>query len=106
MSARAPPTWFYPGSDDLLLDRTGDNGKRQIVRISIDNGSETVLADGLPKDDSWRMTPDGKSLILSHVTEGPKESKDIYQIVEPDDRQPGWRNRTSLLRYDLSTGVT
>ncbi len=97
---------FYPGSDDLLLDRTGDNGKRQIVRISIDNGSETVLADGLPKDDSWQMTPDGKSLILSHVTEGPKESKDIYQIVEPDDRQPGWRNRTSLLRYDLSTGVT
>jgi len=97
---------FCPGSNDLLLDRTGDNGKRQIVRISIDNGSETVLADGLPKDDSWQMTPDGKSLILSHVTEGPKESKDIYQIVEPDDRQPGWRNRTSLLRYDLSTGVT
>ena len=97
---------FYPGSDDLLMDRTGDNGKRQIVRISIDNGCETVLADGLPKDDSWKITPDGKSLILSHVNEGPKEDKDIYQIVEPDDRQPGWRDRISLLRYDLSTGVS
>lgn len=42
---------FYPGSDDLLMERTGDNGKRQIVRISIDNGCETVVADGLPKDD-------------------------------------------------------
>lgn len=97
---------FYPGSDDLLMDRTGDNGKRQIVRIAIDNGKETVIADGLPKDDSWLITPDGKSLILTHVNEGPKEDKDIYQIVDPDDRQPGWRNRTSLLRYDLSTGVT
>ena len=96
---------FYPGSDDLLMDRTGDNGKRQLVRISINDGSETILADGMPSDDNWQITPDGKSLILSHVNEGPKEEKDIYQIVEPDDRQPGWRDRTSLVRYDLSTGV-
>ena len=29
----------------------------------------------------------------------------MYRIIEPDDRQPGWRNRRSLAVYDIATGV-
>ncbi|MFC2758738.1 S9 family peptidase [Hallella multisaccharivorax] len=96
---------FFPGSDDLLMERMADNGNRQLVRVSLSDGIETVVASNMPKGDSWQMTPDGKSLILTHVNKGPTEDRDIYQIVEPDDRQPGWRDRSSLLRYDLLTGV-
>lgn len=94
---------FFPGTDDLLVSRKNDDDKQQLVRISVSNGQETVMADNL-SDDSWEITPNGKYLILSHVNEGPKEDKEIYQIVEPDDRQPGWRDRMSLSLYNLSTG--
>lgn len=94
---------FYPGTDDLLYARADADGKRQLIRAEIATGKETVIAGNLP-DDSWQMTPDGRYLVLSHYNEGPKEDKEIYQIVEPADRQPGWRNRTSLSLYDMTTG--
>ena len=95
---------FYPGSDDLLTERDADNGKRQLIRTSIADGSETVVAN-LPKGDGWEMTPDGNAIILSHQNKGPEEDKDVFQVVEPEDRQPGWRNRTSLSLLDVKTGV-
>ncbi len=95
---------FYPGSDDLLTERNADNGQRQLVRTSIADGSETVVTS-LPKGDGWEMTPDGKALILSHVNKGPAEDKDVFQVVEPEDRQRGWRDRTSLSLFCIETGV-
>lgn len=95
---------FFPGSDDLLSSRTGDKGQRQLVRTSIDDGRETVVANDVPEA-SWQIAPDGKSLVLSHVNKGPVEDKDIFHVVEPDDRQPAWRDRTSLSLLDLATGV-
>ena len=96
---------FYPGSDDLLAERMADNGNRQLVRTSIADGSETVVVPDLPKDDGWEMTPDGKAIILSHENKGPVEDKDVFQVVEPDDRQPGWRDRMSLSLLDITTGA-
>ena len=29
----------------------------------------------------------------------------MYRIIEPEDRQPGWRDRTSLHLYDIATGI-
>lgn len=37
--------------------------------------------------------------------EGPKKDKDMEEIIVPDDRQPGWRNRFFLHKYDLATGL-
>ncbi len=96
---------FYPGSDDLLTERVADNGNRQLVRTSLTDGSETVVVSNLPKDDSWEITPDGKAIVLSHENKGPVEDKDVFQVVEPEDRQPGWRDRTSLSLFDIKTGV-
>lgn len=95
---------FYPGTDDLLGERVADNGNRQLVRTSMADGSETVVAN-LPSGDGWEMTHDGKAVILSHDNKGPVEDKDVFQVVEPDDRQPGWRDRTSLSLLDIQTGV-
>ena len=30
----------------------------------------------------------------------------MFEVLEMDDRQPGWRNRNYLARYDVSTGMT
>ena len=29
----------------------------------------------------------------------------IYQILTPDDRQPGWRTRSYSSKYDIATGM-
>ena len=44
-------------------------------------------------------------MLYSLTQEGPKERKEIYEVIEPDDRQPGWRNRSSLAKFDLKTGL-
>ncbi|WP_290394030.1 prolyl oligopeptidase family serine peptidase, partial [uncultured Duncaniella sp.] len=31
---------------------------------------------------------------------------DLYEIIHPEDRQPGWRNRGTLMKYDFATGMS
>ena len=35
-----------------------------------------------------------------------EKNKDVHQILEPDDRQPGYRNRRNHSLYDIETGIT
>ena len=66
--------------------------------------SETVLASGIP-DGAFEVAPSEDYLLYTLTDEGPKEPEDIRRILEPDDRQPGWRNRSYLARYDLQSGL-
>ena len=63
-----------------------------------------VLADSIPGESFW-FTPDEKSLIYVQTTEGRQKDEQVYDIKSPEDRQPGWRDRTSLAKYDVATGV-
>lgn len=56
-------------------------------------------------DDYFVISPTEDYAILMHSTDGPKKEEGVFEIVHPDDRQPGWRNRTSLARYDFNTGL-
>lgn len=97
-----PQRWM-PGQDALLSTRMGANG-RQLVKTDIATGSETILADALP-DGDWTMAPNGKFLIIQQTEKGPADDRDVHQIIQPDDRQPGWRSRSKLALYDLATGT-
>ena len=92
---------WMPRTEALLLQQ-GDS----LVRIDPETDARTVLARNLPKKSRIRMAPTEDYLILSRMQEGPKEDPDVFRILEPDDRQPGWRDRTYLLRWDLATGDT
>ena len=80
------------------------NGSKQLITVDPATGIEEVLAASLP-DGYFQIAPTEDFLLVNQQQEGPKERKEIYQILEPDDRQPGWRNRSSLAKYDLRTGV-
>ena len=67
-------------------------------------GIETTLAEGVPRG-SYNIAPTEDYLILYKESEGPKEDEGVYQVLEPEDRQAGWRNRTNLLRYDIKSGM-
>lgn len=94
---------WMPRSDKYFFTRSGV-GARELILADPVSGVENVLSANLP-DGSFTVSPTEDYLIFTKVSEGPAERKEIYQILEPDDRQPGWRNRTSLLKFDLKTGV-
>ena len=77
---------------------------RELVVVDPQTGAEEVLADQLP-DGRAIMAPSEDYLLYMMRQEGPKERKDVFEVLEPDDRQPGWRDRTYLAKYDLKTHV-
>lgn len=79
-------------------------GGKDLVSVDPKTGAETIIAHNIP-DGDFQMSPTEDYLLYSLVEEGPKEQQDIYQILEPDDRQPGWRDRCYLAKYDIKTGL-
>ncbi len=94
---------WMPHSNRYYFTRSGIDG-RELVTIDPYNGQETVLAKQLPED-YFEIAPTEDYLILTQINKGPKEKKEIYEILVPDDRQPGWRDRASITKYDLHTGI-
>lgn len=76
----------------------------QLITINPLNMEREVLADAIPEG-YFQFTPDEKSLIYTLTTEGRKKDEQVYDIKSPDDRQPGWRTRSSLAKFDLATGI-
>lgn len=93
---------WMPSSDRLYSTRKrGD--RTELVAADPVTGLESVISKSIPEG-RIAMSPTEDFLIISIVEKGPEENKDIYEVVQPEDRQPGWRNRTTLLKYDLNTG--
>ena len=94
---------WMPQTAALLLDVT-ENNRRMLYQLDPATGLQTLWAADVPKG-SLTVSPTEDYLILSQSEDGPKEDKEVFQVLEPDDRQPGWRNRSHLYRYDLATGM-
>ena len=89
---------WMPKSDRYYFTRTGVNGLELVV-VNLSDGKETILESELPQG-SFQMAPSEDYLLYTLTQEGAKERDDIYEILEPEDRQPGWRKRTYLAKYD------
>lgn len=94
---------WMPRTTALLHDvREGD--QRVLYKVDPLTGQRECFAKNVPEG-SFTMAPTEDYLILNCTEEGPKEDTDIYEIVEMDDRQPGWRTRRYLCRYDVASGI-
>ena len=90
---------------ERLLQEVKEQGIRRLYSVDPLTNERKLVADHLP-DGSFVVSPQEDFLIIYKTVDGPKElSDDVFEIVDPDDRQAGHRNRTQLLRYDLATGV-
>lgn len=103
LAERSEELHWMPRSSEYYLTRQGVNGK-ELVWVNPSTGIETLMSTSLPEG-SFRFSPTEDYLLFSLVQEGPKEKKEIYEYVDPDDRQPGWRDRTYLAKYDLASGL-
>ena len=95
-------TWM-PVTPKYYKTRRGAN-TTQLIVVDPSTGAEQVLVEDLPEG-SFRMSPTEDFLIYSFSEEGPRERPEIYQILTPGDRQPGWRSRSYSSKYDIATGV-
>lgn len=94
---------WMPRSNRLYYTRKGMQGK-ELVTIDPATQAEEVLAHNLP--DGWfNFAPTEDFLLFNITEEGPKKGEDLQEILVPDDRQPGWRTRSFIHKYDLATGV-
>ena len=83
-------------------EKVGD--KRSLYKVNPISGERTLLATNLPEG-SLSLSPTEDYLIITAEEEGTKEDADVFEVLEMDDRQPGWRSRSYLLKYDLTTGL-
>ncbi len=91
-------------SDSSIAGEEKQDGTLQLITINPLTMEREVLASHLP--DGWfQFTPDEKTLIYTLYTEGRKKDAQVYDVKEPDDRQPGWRSRSYLAKFDLVSGV-
>ena len=94
---------WMPTSNKYYFIRQVDD-VRSLVTVDPETHQENVLIENLPEG-GFTFSPTEDYMIFNKVQTGPKESKDVYQVLEPDDRQPNWRNKTSLDIYDLKSGI-
>ena len=97
--------WEWMPRTNAFLQEVTEGGKRNLYKIEPLTGVREQLAANVPEG-HITLAPTEDYLILSGTEEGPKEDADIYEIVEMDDRQPGFRTRRYLSRYDMASGLT
>ncbi|MCM1450941.1 MAG: prolyl oligopeptidase family serine peptidase [Clostridium sp.] len=98
---------WMPKSDLMYAVREDYEHKRYLVTIDPATGSEAILFEKLPEG-AFEVLPTEDALIFTLVREGQKEDPNVYQVLEPDDRQPGWRDRyyPALYRNGVLSPIT
>ena len=97
------PKWL-PATSAYLEEETVD-GKRTLYKVDPRSGERTLFAASIPEGD-YTVSPTEDYLIITMKEEGPKEDPGVFEVLEMDDRQPGFRTRTYLSKYDIATGIT
>ncbi|MEG1617485.1 MAG: prolyl oligopeptidase family serine peptidase [Bacteroidales bacterium] len=94
---------WLPKRNLLYYTSMGMKG-RELRTLDPASGQEELLATNLPKG-YFNWSPDESYLIYSVQDEFPASKSELQQILAPDDRIAGWRNRNMLYRYSLDNGM-
>ena len=96
------PIRWMPARDEYYLTQKSVTG-RDLVRVDPRTNKQTMIVRNVP-DGRFEIAPTEDYLIYTMQQQGPKEGE-VHQILTPDDRQPGWRDRSYICRFDIATGV-
>lgn len=95
---------WMPKSNRYYFTRQGLQG-RELVTVDPATGQEQVIGTHLPEG-HFTLSPTEDKLFFTNREEGPKElNGGVREVLNPEDRQPGWRDRSSIWVFDLATGV-
>ena len=97
------PRWMPKSIAWLEEEKEGSH--RVLYKVDPKTGVRTRFAYDIPEG-SYTVSPTEDYLIFTLEEEGPQEEKEVFESLEMDDRQPGWRKRNYLAKYDIKTGIT
>ena len=96
-------TWM-PRTNKYYYVRTLADRSREIVAVDPATRQTEVIAENVPEG-RFTMAPSEDYLIVYTSESGPAEDRGVYEVIEPEDRQPGWRTRQNLALFDMKTGL-
>lgn len=103
VNERARWRWVEGSDDKLYFTEPGPKGV--VLKVyDPSSGEEQTLATGLPEGDI-RLSPGLDYVLCSVKEEGTKPTNSLKLLEEPDDRMPDWRERISIWKVDLATGL-
>ena len=98
-------TWDPAGGSRYLRLADKGNGKADVTATDAATDATETIAKGVPAKGLGHIDTRRGRIFYTLVSEGPRENEDVYEILEPEDRQPGWRNRYNLAVYDIASGM-
>ena len=100
-----PDNWRWMNGEDLLWRvESQQDGTANIVTFNPVSLQETIFAENVPQG-NFSISPDERFLFYATYENGPREDEMIYRVIDPEDRQPGYRDRSGIALYDLATGI-
>ena len=97
---------WLPKGDRYLRSYRETEGTRCYETVDPKTGEKTFIGKYTGKGYAY-LTDDMKHFLVTIDEKVPEEkNKDVHEILEPDDRQPGYRNRRNYSLYDIETGIT
>lgn len=95
---------WMPTGNKLFFLENGE-ARKNIVTFDPTTNTRTVVAENVP-DGAFYWSPTEDFLIYRMSDVNAKDKSPLNRILEPDDRIPGARNRSYLMKYDLKTGLS
>lgn len=95
--------WLPTTNKMYYVQTLGD--LNNLVTIDPETLQETIIARDIPKE-NLTISPDEKSLYYYVQEKGNETRGDLKLLLSPNDRQPNFRNKSFIYRYELSTGLS
>lgn len=95
---------WMPDGATLYMTRTAADGF-DLFTVDPVSGAETLLAESIPVN-NFTWSPKGDCLYYTHTEEGVKEHGPLRRYASPDDRMPGDRTRSFIVRFTPATGIS
>ncbi len=98
--------YWLPKGDCYLRSYRENKGTWCYEKVDIKTGEHSFVGKYSGRGYA-SLTRDMKHFLVTIDEKVAEEkNKDVHQILKPDDRQPGWRNRRNYSLYDIETGIT
>lgn len=95
---------WMPKSERLVYTSKVD-GESNLVTIDPVTLEETVFVKNIPEE-YMTIAPDEKTLFYSKQEKGDENKSDFKLLKSPEDRQPGYTNRSFIYKYSINTGLS
>ncbi|WP_329902966.1 alpha/beta hydrolase family protein [Porphyromonas pogonae] len=95
---------YWMPKSDLLLEQSPKGSVTQLLQVNPATGRKTVWVESLPGK-NFQVSPDEKTLYAYEEEKGPQKDDKVIRRLDPNDRQPNWRERSRIYRYHIESGI-